>query len=45
MLTASILLAIMILPTMVNISKNSLEQVPSVLYRFPCTGCNKRRNY
>lgn len=32
MLTASILLAIMILPTMVNISKNSLEQVPEVFY-------------
>lgn len=32
MLTASILLSIMILPTMVNISKNSLEQVPEVFY-------------
>src|SRR5699024_9268851 len=28
MLTASILLAVMILPTMVNISENSLRQVP-----------------
>lgn len=32
MLTASILLAIMILPTMVNISENSLRQVPKVFY-------------
>lgn len=32
MLTASILLSIMILPTMVNISQNSLEQVPQVFY-------------
>lgn len=31
-LTASLLLAIMILPTMVNISKNSLEQVPKTFY-------------
>lgn len=32
MLTASILLSIMILPTMVNISENSLRQVPKVFY-------------
>lgn len=32
MLTASILLSLMILPTMVNISQNSLEQVPKVYY-------------
>ncbi|MDD7306550.1 MAG: phosphate ABC transporter permease subunit PstC [Peptoniphilaceae bacterium] len=32
MITASILLSIMILPTMVNISQNSLEQVPKVFY-------------
>lgn len=32
MLTASILLAFMILPTMVNISENSLRQVPSSFY-------------
>ena len=32
MLTASILLAVMILPTMVNISENSLRQVPKVFY-------------
>lgn len=32
MLTASILLSIMILPTMVNISENSLRQVPEVFY-------------
>lgn len=32
MLTASILLSIMILPTMVNISQNSLEQVPETFY-------------
>lgn len=32
MLTASILLSVMILPTMVNISQNSLEQVPEVFY-------------
>ncbi len=31
MLTASILLAVMILPTMVNISENSLRQVPKTL--------------
>lgn len=33
MLTASILLAIMILPTMVNISENSLKQVPITFYQ------------
>ncbi len=33
MLTASILLAIMILPTMVNISENSLKQVPMTFYQ------------
>ena len=33
MLTASILLAIMILPTMVNISENSLRQVPMTFYQ------------
>lgn len=32
MLTASILLSIMILPTMVNISENSLRQVPKTFY-------------
>lgn len=32
MLTASILLSIMILPTMVNISENSLRQVPKSFY-------------
>lgn len=32
MLTASILLAVMILPTMINISENSLRQVPKVFY-------------
>lgn len=32
MLTASLLLAIMILPTMVNISQNSLEQVPKTFF-------------
>ncbi len=32
MLTASILLSVMILPTMVNISENSLRQVPKVFY-------------
>lgn len=32
MITASILLSVMILPTMVNISQNSLEQVPEVYY-------------
>ena len=32
MLTASLLLAIMILPTMVNISQNSLEKVPETFY-------------
>ncbi|MCI5972452.1 MAG: phosphate ABC transporter permease subunit PstC [Anaerococcus sp.] len=33
MITASILLAIMILPTMVNISENSLKQVPMTFYQ------------
>lgn len=33
MLTASILLAIMILPTMVNISENSLRKVPITFYQ------------
>ena len=33
MLTASILLAMMILPTMVNISENSLKQVPMTFYQ------------
>ena len=33
MLTASILLAVMILPTMVNISENSLKQVPMTFYQ------------
>lgn len=33
MLTASILLAIMILPTMVNISENSLRKVPIAFYQ------------
>lgn len=33
MLTASILLAIMILPTMVNISENSIKQVPMTFYQ------------
>lgn len=33
MFTASILLAIMILPTMVNISENSLRQVPKTFYQ------------
>jgi phosphate transport system permease protein len=32
MITASILLSLMILPTMINISQNSLEQVPEVFY-------------
>lgn len=32
MLTASILLSVMILPTMINISLNSLKQVPMVFY-------------
>ncbi|MDY3005405.1 phosphate ABC transporter permease subunit PstC [Anaerococcus sp. AGMB00486] len=32
MLTASLLLSIMILPTMINISQNSLEQVPKTFY-------------
>ncbi len=33
MLTASLLLAIMILPTMINISENSLRQVPLTFYQ------------
>lgn len=32
MVTAALLLSVMILPTMVNISQNSLEQVPKVFY-------------